>query len=119
MNTKKIIISAILALMMPVLSARSVREDLEEYLPIARSIHAGNHEALKDAEAIAPHNFFAAIMLYYVYTRGYFGREVDYAKAAKYFNSIPTDFKYDGLLFQFNMEESERLWEKGCLRPQR
>ena len=68
--------------------------ELEEFLPPARLVHSGDREAgIAALEQIAPHNEFAAAALYLIYSRGYCGKQVDYPKAARCFDSLfPTNF---------------------------
>lgn len=94
-------------------AANSAR--LAEFIPIAEKFQSGNHAgAIADAEKIAEQNNYCAVMLYLIYSRGYAGAALNYAKAAKYLNQMFGTYlsAIRPLGFSFYSNEYHHFWKK-------
>ena len=96
----------------PALSAGDFSSDFKEYLPIARKLNSGDTTALEEAENIAEHNYFASILLYLVYSRGYCGENINYPKATRYFDLL-LDLQYKNS--DFRNRELRDVWNKNLV----
>ncbi len=98
--------------------ANSVQKQYDSFRPILELLQKNDDEnAVREAEKIAEGNIFCSIMLYLVYSRGYCNVNIDYAKAAKYFNTFIGDPFSRQPGFRFWSYEYQNIWKKYRLKP--
>ena len=73
--------------------------------------------AVLQAEQIGKENLFCSMMLYLVYSRGYYDVPKDYQRSAEYFNTLIGSYIHREPAFMFWQYEYKNVWAKYRLVP--
>lgn len=115
---KSLLFAVYLALCCCFALANDDNAELQEYLPIARKLYDGKTiEALRMAEDLSERNHFASTLLYLVYSRGYCGQQIDYAKTAMYFDRLYGEYNDSFPGQRFHDEEFRNVWSEMLVPP--
>ncbi len=84
---KRLLLMILLAGAMTLAADTAKERMLRQYLPIGRMLNEGKEkEAIAELEKIAPDNLYSSSTLIVIYSRGYAGQKIDYAKVKKYWD---------------------------------
>ena len=95
-----------------------IREQYSEFRAVLDLLQKKDYKnAVLQAEKIGKENMFCSMLLYLVYSRGYYDIPKDYPRAAEYFNTLIGSYIHREPGFMFWQYEYKNVWAKYRMVP--
>ena len=97
---------------------RFIREQYNTFRTVLEFLQKKDYKnAVAQAEKIGKNNIFCSMMLYLIYSRGYYDIPKDYPRAAEYFNTLISSYIQREPGFMFWQYEYKNVWAKYRMVP--